>query len=193
MILDVLGIDPGLAECGFAAIQFDTERPDYVGLHEHGMIKTPKDQDDPMRLRYIFDALSKVRQMTKCEYVGTEKYFVFLKKHKGVGKIGNDNNDQKMNQAVGAVLIAMAGLKIEQYSPSEMKRAITGDGNADKKKVQEYTRVMLGLHEVLTPNHIADAAGHALLRLFKTNAYIKSGSYIHVKTPLFEENFSPNN
>jgi len=67
-------------------------------------------------------------------------------------------------QARGVVLLAgqQAGLKIYEYTPLQIKQALTGYGRAEKKQIQEMVRVILGLKEIPKPDDCADALAAAL-------------------------------
>jgi len=75
-------------------------------------------------------------------------------------------------QARGVALLAASGLKIGEYGPAEIKKAVVGSGDADKRQVQYMVRAILGLAEEPRPNHAADALAaaicHANSRLVRT-------------------------
>ena len=61
--------------------------------------------------------------------------------------------------------LAQAGLEVGEYTPNEVKQAVTGYGSADKKQVQEMVRTLLGLSEIPRPDDAADALAIAITHL----------------------------
>lgn len=147
----ILGIDPGTGILGFGVIDSDHGRAEVV---DGGVIRTPVHQEDSLRLETIFAELTKIIEDTKPEAMSVEKLFF----------IRNVTTAIPVAQARGVILLCgrQAGLDIFEYTPLQIKMAITGYGRADKKQIQEMVRVILGLKEIPKPDDAADALAAAL-------------------------------
>lgn len=147
----ILGIDPGTGILGFGVIEHSKGKSQMV---DAGVIRTPVHEDDAVRLLTIFDELTDIITTTKPEVMSVEKLF-FAR---------NVTTAMTVAQARGVVLLTgkQAGLTIAEYTPLQIKMAITGYGKADKKQVQEMVRVLLALDEVPKPDDCADALAAAL-------------------------------
>lgn len=147
----ILGIDPGTGILGFGVIEIANRK---VQLVDAGVIRTPVHEDDAIRLQTIYDELTDIIAATKPDAMSVEKLF-FAR---------NVTTAMTVAQARGVVLLCgkQAGLTIHEYTPMQIKMAITSYGKADKKQVQEMVRVLLGLQEVPKPDDCADALAAAL-------------------------------
>lgn len=147
----ILGIDPGTGILGFGVIEAGKGSAQLV---DAGVIRTPVHEDDAVRLQTIFDELTDIIADTKPVAMSVEKLF-FAR---------NVTTAMTVAQARGVVLLCgrQAGLEIFEYTPLQIKMAITSYGKADKKQVQEMVRVLLGLKEVPKPDDCADALAAAL-------------------------------
>lgn len=123
-------------------------------LVDAGVIRTPAKQADEIRLQTIFDELTEIISETKPVEMSVEKLFFAQ----------NVTTAMTVAQARGVVLLCgqQAGLKIAEYTPLQIKQALTGYGRADKKQIQEMVRVILGLKETPKPDDCADAIAAAL-------------------------------
>ncbi len=148
----ILGVDPGTGILGFGVINVDGGKSQLV---DAGVIRTPVKEDDAVRLQTIYDELSDIIAATKPAVMSVEKLF-FAR---------NVTTAMTVAQARGVVLLCgrQAGLTIYEYTPMQIKMAITGYGKADKKQVQEMVRVILGLNEAPKPDDCADAIAAALI------------------------------
>ena len=147
----ILGIDPGTGILGFGVLDIIAGKPVMV---DAGVIRTPVHEDDSVRLQTIFEELTDIIIETKPDQMAVEKLF-FAR---------NVTTAITVAQARGVVLLAgrQAGLELFEYTPLQIKMAITGYGKADKKQVQEMVRIHLGLSEVPKPDDGADALAAAL-------------------------------
>jgi crossover junction endodeoxyribonuclease RuvC len=146
----ILGLDPGLRTLGFGLVQVGRDQP---LLLEVGVIKTDADQAMGDRLVTIYqDVLSLVTEWQP-ERVAIEKLFFY--------RMGNLI---PVAQARGVILLALAQCKLvpQEFSPPQIKQALTGYGNAPKQAVQEAVRRELGLAVVPKPDDAADALAIAL-------------------------------
>lgn len=147
----ILGIDPGTGILGFGVIDVQRGRPRLV---DGGVIRTPAKQDDAIRLQTIFEEISDIIAQSKPSVMSVEKLYFAQ----------NVTTAMTVAQARGVVLLAgqQAGLDIYEYTPLQIKQALTSYGRADKKQMQEMVRVILELDKVPTPDDCADALAAAI-------------------------------
>jgi crossover junction endodeoxyribonuclease RuvC len=148
----ILGIDPGTGILGFGVIDIDGK--DKASLVGGGVIKTPAHQPDSERLLTIFDELTEVIKEYKPAVMSVEKLFFAQ----------NVTTAMSVSQARGVVLLCgkQHNLELHEYTPLQIKQALTGYGRADKKQIQEMVKVILGLKEVPKPDDCADALAAAI-------------------------------
>lgn len=151
----VLGIDPGTATTGYGLV---LQRQD--GTLEqlaHGVILTPANTPMPERLAKLYAELQELILLHRPAEAAVEKLF-FQKNVKTALSVG---------QARGVVLLALAqsGLSIGEYTPNEIKQAVTGYGSAGKSQVQEMVKMLLGLPDRPKPDDAADALAVAICHL----------------------------
>jgi crossover junction endodeoxyribonuclease RuvC len=147
----VLGIDPGTAACGYGIVDVDGGRLRAV---EHGWWQTPARQRPELRLKRIHDAVAELIAKQAPAAVVLEESFVGVDARTALS----------VGQARGAVLVACAnaGVACAEYPPATVKHAVCGYGRAEKAQVQRMVRVILGLAELPTPHHAADALAVAI-------------------------------
>jgi crossover junction endodeoxyribonuclease RuvC len=147
----ILGIDPGTGILGFGIIDVVKGNAKLV---DAGVIRTPVKEDDAVRLETIYDEISDIIASTKPQEMSVEKLFFAQ----------NVTTAMTVSQARGVVLLAgkQAGLVIYEYTPLQIKQAVTGYGRADKKQIQEMVRVILKLKDVPKPDDCADALAAAI-------------------------------
>jgi len=147
----ILGIDPGTGILGFGVIEYSKNS---TSLIDAGVIRTPAKEDDAVRLKIIFDELSEIIATTKPDAMSVEKLFFAQ----------NVTTAMTVAQARGVVLLAgkQAGLDIFEYTPLQIKQALTGYGRADKNQIQEMVKVILKLNEKPKPDDCADALAAAI-------------------------------
>ncbi|MDL2341710.1 MAG: crossover junction endodeoxyribonuclease RuvC [Patescibacteria group bacterium] len=147
----ILGIDPGTGILGFGVIDVVKGKPQLV---DAGVIRTPVNEDDAVRLLTIYEELTEIIKLNKPEVMSVEKLF-FAR---------NVTTAMTVSQARGVVLLCgmQSGMSIAEYTPMQIKQAITGYGKADKKQMQEMVRVILQLKEIPKPDDAADALAAAI-------------------------------
>lgn len=123
-------------------------------LVDAGVIRTPVKEDDAIRLQTIYEELTDIITVTRPQTMSVEKLF-FAR---------NVTTAMTVAQARGVVLLCgrQSGLELAEYTPMQIKQAVTGYGRADKKQMQEMVRVLLRLPEVPQPDDCADALAAAL-------------------------------
>jgi crossover junction endodeoxyribonuclease RuvC len=152
----VLGIDPGTATTGYAIVE---EREGRLQLIIIGVITTPSKTPLSSRLQRIYGDLRDVIRSNEIDASAVEELFFSR----------NARTAMAVGHARGVTLLALAdaGLPIAEYTPMQIKQAVTGYGSADKHQVQEMVRMLLGLSEVPRPDDAADAAAVAICCLHR--------------------------
>jgi len=149
-----LGIDPGTAITGYGFIREDGNALQAVA---YGAITTPSDWALPQRLVALHRELSELVALHRPASAAVEQVFFSR----------NVRTALAVGQARGVILmtLAQAGVQVTEYTPLEVKQAVTGYGRADKKQIQEMVRVLVGLPEVPKPDDVADALAVAICHL----------------------------
>lgn len=148
----VLGIDPGYNIVGFGVVESTNNQ-----VIDYGVITTPKNMPMSERLKVIFEATNELIDNFKPDEVAFEELFF--------------NNNQKTAVAVAqarGVLIMACKLKLDrlfEYTPLQIKQALTGVGRAEKKQVQYMVKSILGLSSIPRPDDAADALAVALCHI----------------------------
>jgi crossover junction endodeoxyribonuclease RuvC len=147
----VLGIDPGTASTGWGVVEQQGSKLRSLG---HGCIVTSSREPTHVRLRRIYDEARRLIARFSPEVVAIEELFVNV----------NVKTALAVGQARGVIILAAADLQTPpaEYSPLEIKLAVTGYGRASKIQVQEMTKVVLGLPRIPQPDHAADALAVAI-------------------------------
>ena len=147
----VLGIDPGYAIVGWGVVEYIGNRFAPIG---YGAVITEKDTPFEQRLVEIYESVFDICKRYQPEALSIEKLYY---QHNQTTVIG-------VAEARGVILLAaaQAGLPIYEYTPMQVKQAVTGYGKAVKKQVQEMTRVLLHLPAVPKPDDTADALAMAI-------------------------------
>lgn len=149
-----LGIDPGTATTGYGFVE---GRGDRLTLVECGILSTPAGEPLPRRLQQIYGGLTRLIEERRPESVAVEELF-FSRNARTALAVGH---------ARGVTLLAatMLGLPVYEYTPLQVKQAVTGYGRADKAQVQGMVRVLLRLAAAPEPDDAADAVAIAICHL----------------------------
>ena len=150
----VMGIDPGLSRCGYGVVRQKGRATEAVAA---GIIRTDKDDPVPQRLYELHGELAELMEAYHPDAVAIEQvlFQVNVRTAMGVG------------QASGVAMIAGvgAGAKVFEYSPTQIKKAVTGWGGADKEQMGRMVQTLLSLPQPLKPVDAADAMAVALCHL----------------------------
>ncbi len=158
----ILGIDPGLATLGFGAISCkaisNRGAGDGVSIVDFGVIQTPAKTETGDRLCTIYDDLHSLVEQVKPDLVAIEKLFFY--------RMGNTI---LVAQARGVIMLVLAQHKLPfiEFTPAQIKQALTGYGNADKHAVQDAVARELNLEKIPRPDDAADALAIALAAWFQ--------------------------
>lgn len=158
----ILGIDPGYAIVGYGVLDY---RNNHFGIVDFGAITTPAGMDFGRRLEIIYDEMQVLIEKTKPEAMAIEKLF-YNTNAKTVIDVG---------QARGVLLLAAQKnhLPVYEYTPLQVKQSVVGYGRAEKKQVQEMTRLMLHLDKVPKPDDTADALAMAICHAHTSGSLMK--------------------
>ncbi|WP_336248727.1 crossover junction endodeoxyribonuclease RuvC [Stomatohabitans albus] len=150
----VIGIDPGLSRCGIAVLGGTGARPHLVASD---VIRTHADDSHSERLAVIHAGIQSMARQYRPNALAVERIFINKQGNTGIGAV----------QVVGFVHLIGADLSIPvvEYTPSQVKAAVTGSGDADKAAVQMMVQKTLGLPARPTPADRADAMAVAICHL----------------------------
>lgn len=155
----IIGIDPGYAITGYGLIEV---RGQSLSLLEAGVVKTRPEVPFPQRLLQISERIAELLAIYKPEAMAVEELFLYKNVTTAIGSA----------QARGVVLVEAAklGIPVFEYTPMQVKKAVTSYGKADKKQVQLMVQRLLGLKEVPSPDDMADALAVAICQHFTSQS-----------------------
>ncbi len=158
----VLGIDPGYNIIGYGVIETDGCK-----VVDYGVITTPKTMSISERLHIIFKACNELMETFKPDEVAFEELFFNT----------NSTTAIPVAEARGVLIVACKEYtnKLFEYTPLQIKQALTGNGRAEKKQVQFMVKNILGLSSVPKPDDAADALAVALCHM-QTNSIMSENS-----------------
>lgn len=161
--MNILGIDPGYGTIGYGIIE--RERGNLKAI-DYGVIQTPTNECLPVRLAMLDDALKKLMQKYKPDAVAVEELFFNTNITTGI----------KVAEARGVILLCAIREcgNLFEYTPLQVKQALTGMGRAEKRQVQYMVKSLLGLKTEPKPDDAADALAVAVC---------------HANTLLYEQRF----
>lgn len=154
----ILGIDPGTATTGFGIIEKLKVHPPAGGqkleVIDYGCIKTSADLTTAKRLKELHNQLTNLIKKFKPGIVAVEDIFFFK----------NLKTAIKVSQARGVILLtaAKSNIPIFEYTPLQVKQAITSYGRAEKIQVQKMVKILLDLKEIPKPDDASDALAVAI-------------------------------
>ncbi|HEY8545785.1 MAG TPA: crossover junction endodeoxyribonuclease RuvC [Acidimicrobiales bacterium] len=150
----VLGIDPGLSRCGYGLVEQVGRRQSAVAA---GVFRTDPGDPVPQRLLALRDDVRALLAERRPDVVAVERVLFQV----------NARTAIPVAQAAGVVMVEAlaAGCEVVEYSPNQVKQAVSGMGGADKEQVQRMVMTLLGLSTPLRPVDAADAVALALCHL----------------------------
>lgn len=148
----IFGIDPGTATTGFGVIELAADRT--IKTLDYGIISTPKEEHMPARLDMLYTDLRQLLNQYQPAAVAIEQLF-FAR---------NVTTAISVGQARGVAILAceQQHIPIAEYTPLQVKQAVTGFGKAEKKQVQKMVQTILALKSVPEPDDAADALAIAI-------------------------------
>jgi len=164
----ILGIDPGFAIVGWGVIDYSGSRFKVVG---YGSIQTPASMKPEERLKAIYEELSALIERFSPDQMAVEELFFNTNQTTGI----------KVAQARGVILLCAVqkGVEIFEYTPLQVKQAVTGYGRAEKKQVITMVTMLLGLAKPPKPDDTADALAIAVCHAHSGAS--KLSSYYNLK------------
>ncbi len=150
----VLGVDSGSLSTGYGLVEGQGSR---LRALEFGAIRNPASAPHPERLFAIQERLRELLRKHRPDAVALEEVFVAK----------NARSALILGQVRGVVMVtALAeGVKVSEYTPNQVKMAVTGYGHADKAQMQQMVKLLLGLDSPPTPHDAADALALAITAL----------------------------
>lgn len=147
----ILGIDPGYGIVGYGVIDYINGQYNVI---DYGVIETPKEESMPARLAMVYKGITALIQEHKPDEMSVEKLFFFK----------NQTTVIPVAEARGVILLAGIDScsQIFEYTPLQIKQALTGNGRAEKKQVQYMVKAALGLKDIPKPDDAADALAVAI-------------------------------
>ncbi len=161
----ILGIDPGLATIGYGVISYENSKSKVI---DYGIISTPKFEGLPQRLVMIEEGVTELISRYNPDEVAVEELF-FAK------NVTTAINVAHARGVILSTLIKQCG-NLYEYTPLQIKQAMTGYGRADKAQIQSMVKTFLNLQKIPKPDDAADALAialtHAQSRKFKSGFQI---------------------
>lgn len=157
----VIGIDPGLATVGYGILSSDGR---VVSPLAYACIRTsPCPGGTPERLEYIFDGVSRLLEEYSPEWMAMETLFFSRNVTSALG----------VAEVRGVIMLAARkqGVPVAEYTPNQVKQAITGSARADKRQMQEMITRLLSLPAIPRPNDVADGLSVALCHIHTARWY----------------------
>ncbi len=153
----VMGIDPGLTRCGLSMVQAGKGRS--VLPIAVGVVRTPADEDLADRLLRLSLAVEEWMDDYSPDVVAIERVF----------ERSNVSTVMNTAHASGVLMLAAAkrGIAVHMYTPSEVKKSISGNGRADKAQMTNMITRILGLSEPPKPADAADALALAVCHCWR--------------------------
>jgi crossover junction endodeoxyribonuclease RuvC len=156
-LVRVLGVDPGLTRCGVGVVEGTPGRP--CTLVDYGVVRSEPDDELAHRLLALEVALDELIARHRPDAIAVERVFSQhnVRTVMGTAQAG----------AVAILTAARAGLPVQTYTPSEVKAAVTGSGQADKAQVTTMVTRLLGLAQAPKPADAADALALAICHVWR--------------------------
>ncbi len=162
----VLGVDPGLATTGYGLVR---EVAGGLQAVAYGVVRTPAERPLAERLQQLYRELTALIQQHHPDESAVEELFFSR----------NVRTAMSVGQARGVALLVLAdaGLRVTEYTPLSVKKAVSGFGGADKVQMQAMVKMLLRLESPPRPDDAADALAVAICHLHsvRLNHLLKGG------------------
>ena len=158
----ILGIDPGYAIIGWGTVRYEGN---HFTVLDYGAVTTPAGQPFEQRLEIIYDEISAIMERWQPQAMAIEKVFY--------------NNNAKtvidVSQARGVLVLAAQKHRVGifEYTPLQVKQSVVGYGRAEKKQIQEMTKLILHLPEIPKPDDTADALAMAICHAHASGSLLR--------------------
>ena len=163
----IIGIDPGTATTGYGVVDYTAGR---LTHREHGTIRTPAGASPAKRLQFIHEAAAELIEAHAPAVIAVEQLFFSR----------NTTSALAVGQARGVILLAAAqrGVDVVEYTPMQVKLAVTGEGGAGKAQVAFMVRALLSLDQTPRPDDAADALAIAVCHAHSETAAARLGQVL---------------
>lgn len=150
-ILIILGIDPGYAILGYGVIESDGRR---LRVIDYGVVETRASEKFPHRLSRLYDGTRALLETYGPDCAVFEELF-FARNVTTAIQVG-------AGRGVAMLAAEQSGIPLYEYTPMQIKLAVTGNGHADKTQMQQMVKLLLSLKAIPKPDDAADALGAAI-------------------------------
>ena len=147
----ILGIDPGYAILGYGVVQ---KGPNMFSAVDYGVIETTPTMPFPERLERLYLGMRQLIGLYKPDEIAFEELF-FARNVTTALQVG-------AGRGVAVLAAQQSGVALYEYTPMQIKLAVTGNGHADKKQVQQMVKILLSLKAAPKPDDAADALAAAI-------------------------------
>ncbi len=147
----ILGIDPGYAILGYGVVQ---KGPNALSAVDYGVVETTPDIPFPERLEKLYLGMRQLIGLYKPDEIAFEELF-FARNVTTALQVG-------AGRGVAVLAAQQSGVALYEYTPMQIKLAVTGNGHADKKQVQQMVKILLSLKAAPKPDDAADALAAAI-------------------------------
>ena len=149
--MKIIGIDPGTTIIGYGVIE---TTPKGFACLDYGVFRTASNVANQERISSIYDFFESLVKKHRPDKAAIEKLFFFK----------NAKTITQVSEIKGAIILALAkqGLEVNEFTPLQVKQAVSNYGRADKKQVQKVISLILGLKEIPRPDDAADALAIAI-------------------------------
>ncbi|MGI6090060.1 MAG: crossover junction endodeoxyribonuclease RuvC [Saccharofermentanales bacterium] len=154
----ILGVDPGYAITGYGVI---AKESGILKALDYGVVSTPAKSYFPLRLRSIHEGLAQLIANFKPDCLAIEELFFSRNTTTAIGTA--------QARGVAVLAAAQAGIPVFEYTPLQVKMAVTGYGRAEKAQMQEMVRILLKLSRPPQPDDAADALAVAICHAHSGN------------------------
>ena len=146
----ILGIDPGTTIIGYGLVEASGNS---LRSLDYGVFKTASTETDN-RISKVYDFFEKLLKNPKPDVAAIEKLFFFK----------NAKTITRVSETKGVILLALEkqGTEVREFTPLQVKQAVSNYGRADKKQVQKIISLILGLKKIPQPDDAADALAIAI-------------------------------
>ncbi len=147
----ILGIDPGYAILGYGVVETDGRR---LKVIDYGVVETKASEKFPHRLSRLYDGTKALLETYKPDCAVFEELF-FARNVTTAIQVGT-------GRGVAMLAAEQSGIPLYEYTPMQIKLAVTGNGHADKTQMQQMVKLLLNLKAIPKPDDAADALGAAI-------------------------------
>jgi len=149
--ITILGIDPGTATTGFGVITSERQQ---IKLVDYGCIMTKAGVEHAQRLSQIYTELTAIIKKYQPQAMAVEKLFFY----------NNAKTALAVGEARGVILLTAKQnkLSIYEYTPLQVKQAVSAYGKAEKKQIQSMVKILLNMRDIPKPDDAADALAIAI-------------------------------